>query len=68
MLTVVGVAPSPFVRKVRVFLAEKGIPYEMQIQAPFGQPPEFMKISPLGKVPVLRDGDFTLPDSSAIDA
>ena len=33
---------------------------------PFGQTEEFMKISPLGKIPVYQDGDFTLPDSSVI--
>lgn len=68
MITIHGVAPSPFVRKVRVVLAEKGIAYEMKPQPPFNQSPEFFEISPLGKIPVLEDGDFTLPDSSAVSA
>ena len=63
-----GVPPSPFVRKVRVALAEKGISYELNPQVPFNQPPEFLAISPLGKIPVYQDGDFTLPDSSVICA
>jgi len=63
-----GVNASPFVRKVRVALAEKNIPYELKPQVPFGQPPEYMKISPLGKIPCLQDGDYTLPDSSCIIA
>jgi len=63
-----GVNVSPFVRKVRVALAEKNIPYELKPQVPFGQPPEYFAISPLGKVPCFQDGDFTLPDSSCIIA
>ncbi|HEY8153507.1 MAG TPA: glutathione S-transferase family protein [Myxococcota bacterium] len=63
-----GINASPFVRKVRVALAEKNVPYELKAQIPFGQPPEYMKISPLGKIPCLQEGDFTLPDSSCIIA
>ena len=63
-----GVNASPFVRKVRVALAEKNIPYELKPQVPFGQPPEYLKISPLGKIPCLQDGNYTLPDSSCIIA
>jgi len=63
-----GVPPSPFVRKVRVFLAEKNVPYEIKTQQPFNQSPEYLKISPLGKVPCFQDGDFTVPDSSVICA
>jgi len=63
-----GINASPFVRKVRVALAEKNIPYELKPQVPFGQPPEYMQISPLGKIPCLQDGDYTLPDSSCIIA
>ena len=63
-----GVNASPFVRKVRVALAEKNIPYELKPQVPFGQPPEYMKISPLGKIPCFQEGDYTLPDSSCIIA
>ena len=63
-----GVNASPFVRKVRVALIEKNIPYALKPQMPFGQPPEYMKISPLGKIPCLQDGDYALPDSSCIIA
>lgn len=63
-----GVNASPFVRKVRVALAEKNLPYELKPQVPFGQPPEYFKMSPLGKIPCLQEGDYTLPDSSCIIA
>jgi glutathione S-transferase len=63
-----GVPPSPFVRKVRVFLAEKNVPYELVPQNPMAKSPEYLRISPLGKVPCLEEGDYALPDSSAICA
>lgn len=63
-----GVNASPFVRKVRVALAEKGIAYELIPVMPMGQTAEYLKISPLGKIPCYQEGDFTLPDSSCIIA
>jgi glutathione S-transferase len=69
-LIVYGGAVSPFVRKVRVVLAEKGIEYKLEQVSPFKPPPEFLAISPLKRIPVLRDTDLpepnTIPDSSAI--
>ncbi len=67
-LTILGGNVSPFVRKVRVFCAEKGIAYELEPINPFGAPEGFRDVSPLGKIPVLRDGDRHLPDSSIICA
>jgi glutathione S-transferase len=63
-----GSSLSPYVRKVLAFAAEKGIELELRPSgtAP-GQPSdEFLEASPLRKMPALRDGDFTLADSSAI--
>jgi glutathione S-transferase len=68
MPTVHGVNASPFVRKVRVFLAEKGIPYDLEPVIPLNVSPEFRKLSPLGKVPAYTDGNVTLADSSVICA
>ena len=61
-----GTSLSPFVRKVLVFAAEKGIALEVP---PFGlgsTDPEFLAASPFRKMPALKDGDYTLADSSAI--
>lgn len=66
MRKVHGVGASPYVRKVRVALAEKGLDYELEPVFPFGVSAEFKKISPLGKIPVLQEDDYYLPDSSAI--
>ena len=71
-LVVYGSSLSPFVRKVRVVLAEKGLSYEHQQINPFAPPDWFLEISPLKRIPVLRDTDEpepnTLPDSSVICA
>ena len=68
MPIVYGVNASPFVRKVRVALAEKSIAYELETVFPGMGGPEYKQISPLGKVPAFRDGDRTLADSSIICA
>jgi glutathione S-transferase len=68
MLKLIGASASPFVRKVRVALAEKGIAYEHDPMVPFGQPPEYLRISPLGKIPALLDDGKPLSDSSIIVA
>ena len=69
-LIVYGGSISPFVRKVRVVLIEKGLDYRLDPVNPFAPQPEFLGISPLKRIPVLRDTDQaepnTLPDSSVI--
>lgn len=65
-LTVLGAGVSPFVRKVRVVLAEKGLEYTHEQISPFAPPPGWREISPLGKIPVFRDGDHVINDSSVI--
>jgi glutathione S-transferase len=49
-------------------LAEKNIPYEHDEVVPFNVSAEYKKISPLGKIPALTDGDKALADSSVICA
>ncbi|OHC29397.1 MAG: glutathione S-transferase [Pseudomonadales bacterium RIFCSPLOWO2_12_59_9] len=65
-LTVYGAPLSPFVRKLRVFLAEKGLEYQLEVITPFGQPEWYRELSPLGRIPALKDGDFAIADSSVI--
>jgi len=67
-LIVYGAALSPFVRKVRVFLAEKGADYTLENVNIFPAPDWFAEISPLKRIPVLKDEEngVTLADSSAI--
>jgi len=66
MIKVHGVSLSPFVRKVLLTLDHKGIDYEVNPVFPGTDDPEFKKISPLGKVPVLEHDGFFVADSSSI--
>lgn len=65
-LRVHGTLLSPWVRRLVAFIEEKGLDYEMETVIPLGDPdPDFLKISPLGKVPVLEFNGRFLPDSFA---
>ena len=61
-----GSSMSPFVRKVLVYGAEKGMTFELRPNGFPNPTEEFLEVSPAGKMPALRDGDYTLADSSAI--
>lgn len=66
MITIYGSSLSPFVRKVLVAAAEMGIEVLNKPTPPRSEDAEFREASPFGKIPGLRDGDYTLSDSSAI--
>ncbi|KQP55038.1 glutathione S-transferase [Methylobacterium sp. Leaf399] len=61
-----GTSLSPYVRKILVALAEKGV--EAEHNPCFFHSPDaaFQSASPLGKIPAIDDGGFKLADSSAI--
>jgi glutathione S-transferase len=61
-MIIYGSSLSPYVRKTLVFAAEKGVDFELKPM----QDPDFKAISPFGKMPAFRDGDFTISDSTAI--
>jgi glutathione S-transferase len=63
-----GSSLSPFVRKVMVYALEKGIALETVPIARPNPQPEFLRASPLGKMPAFVDGDFAIADSTAIIA
>jgi glutathione S-transferase len=65
-LKLLGSSVSPFVRKVRVVLAEKGLDYEHEQVNPFAGPPGWREISPLGRIPAFQDDGRTINDSSVI--
>jgi glutathione S-transferase len=71
-MIVYGSILSPFVRKVAMFAAEKGVAVELK-RGGMGQGgDEFAEASPFSKMPALRDPgadggrDFTISDSTAI--
>ncbi|MBN34794.1 MAG: glutathione S-transferase [Rhodospirillaceae bacterium] len=58
---------SPFCRKVRIALKEKGLPFALKIENVWERREEFLVMNPAGKVPVLVEADGTeLADSQAI--
>jgi glutathione S-transferase len=65
-MIVYGSSLSPYVRKVLSFAGEKGVEVEVSGTGAPNPKPEYLEASPFRKMPALRDGDYTLPDSSAI--
>jgi glutathione S-transferase len=60
----------PFCQKVRVVLAEKDLEYErvhVDLYKGEQRSPEFLKLNPYGKVPVLIDEDVVIYDSTIIN-
>lgn len=68
MLTIIGSYVSPYVRKVLACMNLKGLEYEVDPITPFFGNDEFRRLSPLCRIPVLIDGDFSISDSSVICA
>jgi glutathione S-transferase len=67
-LTIIGSFVSPYVRKVLACMNLKGLDYEVDPITPFYGNDEFRRLSPLCRIPVLVDGDFSVSDSSVICA
>lgn len=64
--TVIGSPISPYVRKVMVFLKEKGVAFEHEDVNPFSPPEGFREVSPLGRIPAFRHDGRIVNDSSII--
>lgn len=59
--------PSPYARKARVALIEKGIPFETEIDVPWNPGTEAQHLNPLGKIPILvLDDGRVVHDSKVI--
>jgi len=67
-LKIIGSFVSPYVRKVLACLNLKGLEYEVDPITPFFGNDEYQRLSPLRRIPVLIDGDFSVSDSSVICA
>ena len=65
-IQIIGSYLSPYVRKVLAFLHCKDLAYEIDPIVPFFGDDEFAALSPLRRIPVLRDDRVTLCDSSVI--
>ena len=65
---IIGSFVSPYVRKVLACLNLKGVAYEVDPITPFFGNDEFERLSPLRRIPILIDGDFSASDSTVISA
>jgi glutathione S-transferase len=66
-MKLIGSHTSPYVRKVRIVLAEKKIDYDFVIDSPWTDDSTVPDINPLGKIPVLvLDDNTPLFDSRVI--
>lgn len=66
-MKLIGSLTSPYVRKIRIVLAEKKIDYDLVLDSPWEEGNQVVALNPLGKVPVLvLDDESTLYDSRVI--
>ena len=66
-MKLIGTHTSPYVRKVRIVLAEKKMEYEFVIDSPRQPGSTVPDINPLGRIPALvLDDDTPLFDSRVI--
>lgn len=66
--TLYGAALSPFVRKTRAFMLEKGLEYKAVHVDPFNLPADYARLNPLKRIPALDDDGNILADSAVICA
>ena len=59
MMKLLSATPSPYARKVRIALAEKGIPFELVTEVPWDSTTQTPRYNPLEKLPVLIMDDGT---------
>ena len=52
-LSLISASPSPYARKVRIALAEKGIPFELHTEVPWDDTTQTPRFNPLEKLPIL---------------
>ena len=67
MMKLLSATPSPYARKVRIALAEKGVPFDLITEVPWNADTRTPKYNPLEKLPVLiLDDGETVYESSFI--
>src|SRR5438128_677619 len=67
-LLVYGFPRSTFVNIVRMVLTHKEVPYTFRDLEPEMGKPSHLALHPFNRVPILRHGDFTVYETSAIVA
>lgn len=70
MIKLYDFLPCPFGQKVRIVLAEKSLSYDLalvDISKGEHRRPEFLRLNPYGRVPILVDEDTVVYDSTIIN-
>jgi len=67
VITLYDADRCPYCARVRIVLAEKQVEYETVVIDLDDRPAWIYEKNPLGRVPVLEEGDFLLPESAVID-
>ena len=65
-MKIYGAILSPYVCRVLLALRHKGIKHEVIMPKDGMRTPEYLAMNPLGKMPTMKDGTTTLPESSVI--
>ncbi|MCC5860220.1 MAG: glutathione S-transferase N-terminal domain-containing protein [Ectothiorhodospiraceae bacterium] len=65
MFKLISATPSPYARKVRIALEEKGLPFELLTEVPWDNTTSTPKFNPLEKLPILllEDGSSVYESS-----
>ncbi|MCL5045132.1 MAG: glutathione S-transferase family protein [Deltaproteobacteria bacterium] len=69
MIKLYDYLPCPYGQKVRIALAEKSLNYELievDVTRGANRRPEFIRLNPFGRVPVLIDDETTVYDSTIV--
>jgi glutathione S-transferase len=67
VITLYDADRCPYCARVRIVLAEKGLEYEVVAVDLDDRPAWIYEKNPLGRVPVLEEDGFVLPESAVID-
>ena len=67
MITLYDADRCPYCARVRIVLAEKGLEYETVVIDLDDRPSWIYEKNPLGRVPVLEEDTFVLPESAVIN-
>jgi glutathione S-transferase len=66
-LTLIDAPRCPYCARVRIVLAEKGLAFETVVIDLADRPAWLYELNPSGKVPVLRESSWALPESAVIN-
>ena len=67
MLRLIDAPRCPYCARVRIVLAEKGVAHETVVVDLDDRPAWLSELNPVGRVPVLEEDGWALPESAVIN-